>query len=89
MPHITGTDSLNRVPYRFEGSEPPPAPPDSQWTLVSSRPIQPAPQSLSLAAVSRALPDLQLPDPNNLYDQLRFYQGMLAEHLQSPPPTLL
>lgn len=50
-------------------------PPPSQPTTSSSCPVQPAPQFLPLTALSQLVPSLQLPDPNNVYDQLKFYEG--------------
>jgi len=90
--HAVDAGSLDQASYRFEGSEspgssPPPVPPQSEPTLVSSHPVQlPALQSLSPTALSQMFPDLQLPDPNNMYDQLRFYEGAPSKHLFSTFP---
>lgn len=70
----TGTNLLDNAPYMFEGNplpgpRPPPAAPQPQTT--SLQPIQsPLP-----TAVSHVFPDLQPPDQNNVYDQLRYYES--------------
>lgn len=88
---------LDQAPYRFKEGEPPGQSPlvkptDPQPTMVSSPPVRLAPQPVfPPTALAQVLPDLQPPDPNSIYDRLRYFEGMSTNCSLSPliPPQEL
>ena len=50
--------------------------PHPQPPSFTSHPLQRAPQHPLPTAISQLIPNLQPPDPNNFYDQLRYFEGM-------------
>src|SRR5882762_3531827 len=90
-PHAIGPDGLDQAPYRFEESDPPggslsPESLHSQPTPLLSHHIQPAPQHVLPTVVSQLIPGLQLANPNNIYNQLRYFKGM---PINCPPSSHL
>lgn len=81
--NFVDADGLDEAPYRFET----PGPTQTQPPPSLPRPTQQAPRPLIQTAVSQLLPDLQPPDPNNVYERLNYSEGTLAKLLLYPPLT--
>jgi hypothetical protein len=74
---ISGAGPLNSAQRQSEGGEQPGGGPPltSSPTQPTPSPPHPTQPGVPLAALSQVIPGLQAPDPNNIYDQLRFYEG--------------
>jgi hypothetical protein len=71
MNRTAGANTLDQAPYRFEGSHP--AGGDNP-TPLSPPPVQ---SGLRPTALPQGFLGIQQPDPNNLYDRLRYSEGIL------------
>ena len=87
---VDADELLDQAPYRFERNEPQPgnAPPQkSQPSPSTSQSVQPALQQFLPQLISQVFPNLQTPDPNNIYDQLKYFEGKSARCLPIHPLT--